>query len=126
MKIRTNYQKLTSRLALLGLMLISLSVPASTARIFVVSADEWAQPRSGAVIAGFDALRAAVSYWNKLDGAKILVRYPGEDSGEFWAAELRDWLISLGVPSDSILLVAGNQAADEIRVLVGERNELEQ
>jgi hypothetical protein len=54
------------------------------------------------------------------------VRYPGEDSGELWAAELRDWLISLGVPSDYIRLVAGTQAADEIRLLVGDRNELEQ
>jgi hypothetical protein len=56
----------------------------------------------------------------------ILVRYPGEDSGELWAAELRDWLISLGVPSNYIRLVAGTQAADEIRILVGERQELEQ
>jgi hypothetical protein len=54
------------------------------------------------------------------------VRYPGEDSGELWAAELRDWLISLGVPSDYILMVAGTQAADEIRLLVGNRDELEQ
>jgi hypothetical protein len=78
------------------------------------------------VIAEFQAVRAAVRYWDKVDNAVIIVHYPGEDSGELWAAELRDWLISLGVPSDYIRLVAGTQAADEIRLLVGDRNELEQ
>jgi hypothetical protein len=78
------------------------------------------------VISEFEALRAAVDYWDKLDNGLIVVRYPGEDSGELWAAELRDWLISLGVPSDYIRLVAGTQAADEIRLLVGNRDELEQ
>jgi hypothetical protein len=110
----------------LCLVLLSLTAQASTSRTFVLSADEWARPRSGAVIAEFEALRAAVSYWDKVDNAGIIVRYPGEDSGELWAAELRDWLISLGVPSDYIRLVAGTQAADEIRLLVGDRNELEQ
>jgi len=99
---------------------------AATARIFVLSAEDWARPRSGEVIVEFSAVRAAVDYWDKSDHALILVRYPGEDSGELWAAELRDWLISLGVPSDYIRLVAGTQAADEIRLVVGDRTELEQ
>ena len=125
MKTRTIYRRLISSAAVVGL-LVGLSASANTARIFVLSADEWAQPRNGAVIAEFEAMRSAVSYWSKVDNALILVRYPGEDSGELWAAELRDWLISLGVPSDYIRLVAGTQAADEIRLLVGDRDELEQ
>ena len=92
----------------------------------MLSADDWARPRNGAVIVEFEPLRGAVGYWGKLANAVIIVRYPGEDSGELWAAELRDWLISLGVPSDYIRLVAGTQAEDEIRLLVGDRNELEQ
>ena len=121
-----NYRRITDSLCAFCLVLLSLAAQANTSRIFVLSADEWAQPRSGTVIAEFEALRAAVSYWDKVDNAVIVVRYPGEDSGELWAAELRDWLISLGVPSDYIRLVAGTQAADEIRLLVGDRNELEQ
>jgi len=124
MEIRMHYPRLTS--SILGLLLLTLSTSASAARIFVVSADEWARPRSGDVIVEFDALRAAVGFWGKQDDALIVVRYPGEDSGELWASELRDWLISLGVPSDYIRLVAGTQAADEIRLLVGNRDELEQ
>jgi hypothetical protein len=126
MQSNKHYRSIINSICALCLVLLSLTAQASTSRIFVLSADEWARPRSGAVIAEFEALCAAVSYWDKVDNAGIIVRYPGEDSGELWAAELRDWLISLGVPSDYIRLVAGTQAADEIRLLVGDRNELEQ
>ena len=126
MKIRNHFQKSKLTSSGLALLLLVFSTCADAARIFVMSADDWARPRSGEVIVEFYALRAAVNYWDRLDDALILVRYPGEDSGEIWAAELRDWLISLGVPSDYIRLVAGNQAADEIRLLVGDREELEQ
>src|SRR5210317_1679592 len=126
MKTRKHYRRSINRLGLMCLLLFSLAAQANTARIFILSAEEWARPRSGEVIAEIEALRAAVGYWDKVDNAIIMVRYPGEDSGELWAAELRDWLISLGVPSDNIFMVAGTQAADEIRLLVGDRNELEQ
>lgn len=125
MKNRDRYRGMIGSLCIAALLLCAEAV-ASTARIYTLSADDWARPRSGEVIAGFDALQAAVHYWGRLDNAVMVVRYPGEDSGELWAAELRDWLISLGVPSDYILLLAGTQAADEIRLVVGNRDELEQ
>ena len=125
MKTRKNYRRLTRSVCIAGLLLCAQAL-ASTARIYTLSADEWARPRSGDVIAEFSALRAAVHYWGRSENAVMIVHYPGEDSGELWAAELRDWLISLGVPSDYIRLVAGAQAADEIRLVVGNRDELEQ
>jgi len=116
-----------NRLYLL-LLLITLSLPvaANSLRIFTLSADEWARPRTGDVIPEFKALRAAVDYWDKGINFALLIRYPGEDSGELWAAELRDWLISLGVPADYIRMVSGTQEADEIKLIVGNRDELEQ
>jgi hypothetical protein len=128
MKISRNYRRSISSALVICLLVYAAAAAAAASgtRIFVLSAEEWARPRSGDVIVEFEAIRAAVSYWDKLDNAIIVVRHPGEDSGELWAAELRDWLISLGVPSDYIRLVAGTQAADEIRLLVGDRNELEQ
>ncbi len=82
MKSSEDYRRMTNSLCALCLVLLSLTAQASTSRIFVLSADEWARPRSGAVIAEFEALRAAVSYWDKVDNAGIIVRYPGEDSGD--------------------------------------------
>ena len=103
-----------------------MPVHANSLRIFTLSADEWARPRGGAVIAEFEALRSAVSYWEKAVDNGVLIRYPGEDSGEIWATELRDWLVSLGIPSDYIQLVSGSQAADEIRLIVGKRKDFQQ
>ena len=114
-----------NRLYLL-LLLTTLSFPlaANSLRIFSLSADEWARPRTGDVIPEFDSLRAAVVYWDKGINFALLIRYPGEDSGEIWASELRDWFIALGIPSDYILLASGSQDADEITLLVGDRAEL--
>lgn len=108
------------------LLLTSLSWPlaANSLRIFTLNADDWAQPRTGDLISGFDSLRAAVGYWDKGINYSLLIRYPGEDSGEIWASELRDWFISLGISSDYILLVSGSQEADEITIIVGDRAEL--
>ncbi len=114
-----------NRIALLVLLLlVSLSSSANTLRIFTLSADEWAQPRSGLAIIQFSAVRSAINYWEKGINSAILIRYPGGDSGEIWATELRDWMISLGIPSDYLQLVSGSQAADKIKLIVGQRDEL--
>ena len=110
---------------LAGLLLLATPAMANTIRIFTLSADEWARPRSGDVLPEMSAVRAAVSYWGRGADAVMVIRHPGEDSGELWAAELRDWLISLGVPSDYIRLIPGTQEADEIKLVVGNRDELE-
>ena len=85
-------------LCLLLLSLLPVSIQAADGiRIFSVNADEWSRPRSGAVITRFKTIRAAVNAWEGMADAIILVRHPGEDSGEIWALELRDWLVSLGI-----------------------------
>ncbi len=126
MKTRKNYRILRNSLCFAGLLCIAGHAAANSIRIFTLSADEWARPRTGAVIPQLAAVRSAVSYWGKSGDRAMIIRYPGEDTGELWAAELRDWLISLGVPSDYILLLSGTQAADEIKLEVGNRDELEQ
>ena len=117
---------LKGSLGLLAGLALAAPAMANTLRIYTLSADEWARPRGGDVIPQMAAVRSAVNYWGKGADAIVVIRYPGEDSGELWAAELRDWLISLGVPSDYIRLVAGVQQADEIKLVVGDRAELEQ
>lgn len=125
MKIKESFLKSSVKLGLLGLLCLGSVAEANSVRIFTLSADEWARPRSGSVIPEMSAIRSAVRYWDKGVDAVMVIRYPGEDSGELWAAELRDWLISLGVPSDYITLVPGSQEADEIAMVVGNRNEME-
>jgi hypothetical protein len=126
MGTRKTYRVLINSVIFAGLLFMAGHVMANSIRIFTLSADEWARPRAGTVIPQLAAVRSAVSYWDKGGDKAIIIRYPGEDTGELWAAELRDWLISLGVPSDYILLSSGTQAADEIKLEVGNRDELEQ
>lgn len=106
------------------MLAVSMSLSANSSGLYTLNADEWEQPRSGAVITQFESVRAAINYWENGINLAILIRYPGEDSGEIWATELRDWMISLGVPSDNMQLVPGSQAADEIKLIVGQRDEL--
>lgn len=105
-------------------MVVSMPSKANSLRIFTLSADEWSQPRSGTLITRFEAIRSAINYWEKDTNFAILIRYPGEDSGEIWVTELRDWMISLGIPSDHIQLLPSSQAIDEIKLIVGQRDEL--
>ncbi|MCP3688082.1 MAG: hypothetical protein GY784_06685, partial [Gammaproteobacteria bacterium] len=64
-----------SRIFFLGLIAcLILPAQANSLRIFTLNADEWARPRSGAVIAEFTALRSAVSYWEDGVDHSILVR----------------------------------------------------
>ena len=126
MKSNGNYRRSIASLVLAGWLLASGVVSANSVRIFTLSADAWARPRGGGMIPELEPVRAAVSYWSRGSDAILVIRHPGEDSGELWGAELRDWLISLGVPSDYIRLVSGTQSAGEINLVVGSRDELEQ
>ena len=123
---KTRYRISTTSLLLAALLLTTSIAAANTIRIFTLSADVWARPRSGEMIPELDSVRAAVNYWGRGSDAIVVIRYPGGDSGELWGLELRDWLKSLGVPSDYIRLASGTQSADEINIVVGDRDELEQ
>jgi hypothetical protein len=107
-------------------VLPSQQVSANSVRIYNLSADAWARPRSGQLLPQLEPLRQAVAYWEKGTDAVIMLSYPGEDSGEIWASELKDWLVSLGIPSSYIHLSPGFQADDELQILVGNRQELVQ
>ncbi len=116
------------RTVMRGLLLVALILPvavsANTVRIYSLTADDWARPRSGAIIPQLEPVRLAVAYWETGSDALIMLSHPGEDSGELWASELKDWLISLGVPADYIQLSPGLQVEDEIQIMVGSRQEL--
>jgi len=118
----------SNRLLVIGLVLLSTllsgSALANSVRIYNLSAEDWARPRSGSVIPTLESVRLAVAYWETGANTAILLNYPGDDTGELWAAELKDWLVTLGVPSDYILMAPGLQAATDIRIMVGERGEL--
>ncbi|MBT3204602.1 MAG: hypothetical protein HOM14_20790 [Gammaproteobacteria bacterium] len=122
--VRSFFKPAMLALILLINGLVFSSAWANSIRIFTLSADQWARPRAGEVIPQFEPVKLAMAYWESGTDASILLSHAGEDSGEIWASELKDWLISLGVPSDFILISSGLQGSDEMRILVGSRQEL--
>jgi hypothetical protein len=107
-----------SPLVLAVLMAVAAPVAAAS---WDLSADSWSRPRSGDRVAGMEPVRAAVAQWSLAPDSRILIGYPGGESGALWAEELKDWLVALGVPSASIAVRPGSAQPDalEIRVEVG-------
>lgn len=100
-------------------LLESAAVAAADGDRFVISAEQWALPRSGAALVKLPPLRAAMQDWGAHPGAHLLIVYSGSDTTNLWAGELSDWLVALGVPSDRIdKHVSGDQGDDSLTLVV--------
>ncbi|MDZ7748783.1 MAG: hypothetical protein U5K43_07980 [Halofilum sp. (in: g-proteobacteria)] len=94
-----------------ALAVVLLVVPAAVAADTRWSLDggAWARPRSGQAVLSMQPVASAVRAWSDAATAEIVIRYPGGEDGVLWASELRDWLVSLGVPSAHVRPVAGGE-----------------
>ena len=97
------------RHALIGALLLACG-PAAADGAWRLDAEAWARPRSGRAVAAMQPVAELVRAWSE-EGASgaIVIHYPGGEEGVLWAAELRDWLVALGVPSERIRPVAGGE-----------------
>lgn len=89
---------------------------ATAPRETLLSADEWARPRSGERILELAPVRDIVNTMLASVGDVLVVAYPGGEAGALWATELRDWLVALGLPRERIELRAG-ALRDDVVVL---------
>lgn len=78
-------------------------------------AEQWDLARHGEKILHLPEVRALVNAWAVSEQQLIELRYPGGEEGELWVQELMDWLISLGIPSQYIVVVPGSGEADVIK-----------
>lgn len=86
----------------------------------LLSADEWARPRSGERIVELAPVRDIVTTMMASPDDVLVVSYPGGEAGALWATELRDWLVALGLPHQRIELRPG-ALRDDLVVLRLER-----
>jgi len=110
-------RSIVRRRAPLALALLSASLPLA-AESFVLEAVEWSRPRSGGVIATMPALRAAVRTWEQTPNARLVIRHPRGEAGVLWAAELRDWLVAMGLPSADLGVRADRTLAERVELVV--------
>lgn len=86
---------------------------------YTLSRDSWERPRSAAMVSELPPVRRAVSDWSEAPRSRrVHLNYPGGESGNLWALELRDWLVALGVPGDAIVLNAGRAGANQLEIRV--------
>ena len=77
-------------------------------------AEQWELARNGEQLLQVPVLNKVVNSWLLKEGFRIELRYPGGEEGELWVGELKDWLISLGIPSKYLVAVPGSGKADII------------
>ena len=83
-------------------------------QVRVISTELFLQPRSGERLVQLPVLREAALDWIEGRSRRLTIRYPGGEEGTFWARELRDWLVALGVASSNIELLPGASEADAL------------
>jgi hypothetical protein len=114
-------------LALL-IMLVSMTV-CSAESVQIITAEDWARPRTGESLVRMPALKRTVRDYleqksnqkgsqNDRHGQRISIRHPRGEEGVLWAEELRGWLIALGIPSADIAVSPQSSRIDAVELAV--------
>ena len=75
----------------------------------VITAEQWAVPRTAETVINMPVLRKTINEMQAFPGNRLLIRHPSGDEGVLWVSELRSWLVSLGISSQSMELIPGSE-----------------
>ena len=87
----------------------------ATSSALQLYAEQWELARTGETVLLLPVLNKLVNSWLSDKNKSIEIQYPGGEEGEFWVQELTDWLVSLGIPSEHMIVVPGSGADDMIK-----------
>ncbi|GEM_PF-311420 len=106
------------------IMLVSMTV-CSAESVQIITAEDWARPRTGESLVRMPALMRTVRDYldqkgsqNDRRGQRISIRHPRGEEGVLWAEELRGWLIALGIPSADITVSPQSSRIDAVELAV--------
>ena len=106
----------------LPLLLALISAPLALAEtVQIITAADWARPRSGESLVQMPALKSTVREYlgdDERGGRRIVIRHPRGEEGVLWAEELRSWLVALGIASEHIRVSADSTRVDAIELAV--------
>jgi len=100
------------------MLLLSTSAVYADELLWDISAEQWAHPRSGQNLAQMSSLQSALQALNADQASVLVIRYPGGEEGSLWVSELKDWLVSLGLPSSRIQTRAGQSNNETITLML--------
>jgi hypothetical protein len=108
--------KLVAQFVMIALLVVDtvVATPVETE----LHAEQWELSRNGERLLAIDGLAELVKQWSSDNRQKIELQYPGGEEGELWVHQLMDWLVALGVPSTSLVMVPGSGQGDIIRLRV--------
>ena len=112
------------KLAVIMLCLAQIFMPnQSLAEPFSVTihSEQWDMPRHGETLIKQPELGKIVRLWATQPESHLEVHYPGGEAGELWVQELMDWLVALGVPSESIFHSPGSGGEDIIKLVLNNK-----
>ena len=93
-------------------------VQQSKDRQWALTEEQWDLVKQGEQLLTMSVMQQAVDAWSLQQGQAIELRYPGGEEGELWVQELKDWLISLAIPSKYLFSVAGSGKAGVIIIRI--------
>jgi len=99
-------------------LLILVATSPLYAAVYSLTAQQWAVPRNDSTVLAMPALRQAVGEMQKNPAARLVLRYPGGDTGTLWMSELQSWLVALGVPRASMESIPGSSKTNVIELEV--------
>ena len=80
--------------------------------------EQWDLVKQGEQVLDLAVLKQPLDAWSSQSNVAVELRYPGGEEGELWVEELKDWLISLAIPSKYLFAVAGSGEADVIIIKI--------
>ena len=80
--------------------------------------EQWDLVKQGEQVLDLAVLKQPLDAWSSQSNMAVELRYPGGEEGELWVEELKDWLISLAIPSKYLFAVAGSGEADVIIIKI--------
>ena len=98
-----------------GSVLHATAAASDTSDGWALRAEQWELARSGESVLALPVLSRVINAWMLEKQQKIEIQYPGGEEGELWVQQLTDWLVSLGIPSDKMIVIPGSGAGDMIK-----------
>ncbi|MDH5611462.1 MAG: hypothetical protein OEY66_03265 [Gammaproteobacteria bacterium] len=103
---------------------VSADVAESGEQQWKLTEEQWDLVKQGEQLLEIPVMQQVVNTWSLKPNQAIELRYPGGEEGELWVGELKDWLISLAIPSQYLFVVAGSGEAGVIIIKIFKAGEL--
>ncbi len=79
---------------------------------------DWPVRRNTKILLELNIFRKILSVYDDKSAHEIVIRFPGGDSGNAWAIEFKEWLVSLGIPSQYIFLESASGGVDYLVIIL--------